>query len=314
MDEDNSSQPRYLAAIWLVLGLYIFLTNLFSSYVLWLTKGTREKAELGRHIHSLWNQICTNIAFSLVGLSLFLTAAILLASNSFSDRLCGFITFVHAFSFNFAAFGILVQLIDKAYNFLKPFEYRFYCRVESRVPLAIFVCSTLYAIFIAVLPLTTLGTYYQLKYTSICMMKWEHKRAPLVTVCFSLILQVTTIAFIIFDVQQVWKLYRSRRRLKVPFIRHKETQIFMLVLTSLFSICWCPYIIAMLVSVIPSGGHPGEVGIAVLFGITLVPLLVSPVLTYFLHGHYQEECKKLLGDLNKYFIYFMSKKNPSTTG
>lgn len=67
----------------------------------------------------------------------------------------------------------------------------------------------------------------------------------------------------------------------------------------------------MLVSVINSSGHPGEVGIAVLFGITLVPLLVTPVLTYFLHGHYQEECKKLWGGLRK---YLMPMKDPSTTG
>lgn len=246
MDDGNSSQPRYLAAIWLVLGLYIFIANLFTSYVLWLTKGTRERAEVGRHVHSLWNQICTITAFSFVGLSLFLTAAILLAKNNdLPDRFCGLITFVHAFSFNFAAFGIVVLLMDKAYNFLKPFEYRAYCNDESKVPVAIFVCCALYAIFIAVLPLTTLGEYYQPEYTSTCIMKWERELAPQVTVCFSLIILVTTMAFIIFDVQQVWKLYSNRKQLKVSFFRHKETQIFMLVLTSLFFICWCPYIVSI---------------------------------------------------------------------
>ena len=58
----------------------------------------------------------------------------------------------------------------------------------------------------------------------------------------------------------------------------------------------------MLVSNISSDKHPGETGMAVLFGITLIPLLASPVITYVLHGHYREECKKFFKDMQTQFM------------
>ena len=58
----------------------------------------------------------------------------------------------------------------------------------------------------------------------------------------------------------------------------------------------------MLSSNVSSDNHPGETGMAVLFGITLIPLLASPVITYILHGHYREECKKFFGDIQTYLM------------
>jgi hypothetical protein len=55
-----------------------------------------------------------------------------------------------------------------------------------------------------------------------------------------------------------------------------------------------------LLSNISSDKHPGETGIAVMFGVTLVPLLASPVITYVLCGHYQEQCKKIFGVVRNY--------------
>ena len=63
----------------------------------------------------------------------------------------------------------------------------------------------------------------------------------------------------------------------------------------------------MLVSNISSDKHSGETGMAVLFGITLIPLLASPVITYVLHGHYRKECKKIFGDIQRYFMSKLGK-------
>ena len=60
--------------------------------------------------------------------------------------------------------------------------------------------------------------------------------------------------------------------------------------------------VAMLVSNVSSDKHPGETGVAVLFAIKLLPLLFSPVITYILHGHFQDECKEFCGNVRKHLI------------
>ena len=69
----------------------------------------------------------------------------------------------------------------------------------------------------------------------------------------------------------------------------------------------------MLVSNISSDKHPGEAGIGALFGVKLVPLLLSPVVTYILHGHYQEECRTFCGDVQTY-LTLKIRKPPTTAG
>ena len=66
----------------------------------------------------------------------------------------------------------------------------------------------------------------------------------------------------------------------------------------------------MLVSNISSDKHPGETGMAVLFGITLIPLLASPVITHILHGHYRDEFKNIFGCIQTYLMSRLRK----TTG
>lgn len=308
---EDVPQPKYLSVIWLLLGLIICIGNIFTSFILWLSKVNREKSDPGRKIHGLWNLICMNLAFSLVGLSLLVNMATLLArNNELSDGLCDFFGFLYTFGFNFAVVGILVGLLDKIYNLLKPFKYHSYVRGESNVPIIIFVCCTLYGMFMAIIPLTRLGSYYQSKY-AICLIQWHKEAATRVTVFLNLILFLVTAALIIIYLWLMRKVYENRRQMRVSFTRRKETMVFELVVSSLFVTCWCPYMIAMFVSNISSDKHPEETGIAVLFGVTLVPFLVSPMVTYVLHGHYQEECKKFWDGVHKYLTSKIRK--PATT-
>ena len=65
----------------------------------------------------------------------------------------------------------------------------------------------------------------------------------------------------------------------------------------------------MLISIRALDEHVRETGIAVMFGLTLVPFCVSPLITYLLCGHYREECKKFCGSVHN---FFMSKITPET--
>ena len=243
MNERDFFQPKYLSVIWLILGLIICIGNISTTYILWLSKINREKSELGRKIHGLWNLMCINLAFSLVGLSLFVNMAMLLARNGeLSDGLPDVFGFLHTFGFNFAAVGILAGLMDRTCNLLKPFEYHSYVRGESKIPMIIFVCCTLYGLFLAVLPLTRLGNYYQSKYAT-CLVSWDEVVAPRVTIVFNIALFFITVAFIVLNLWLTWKLYTRRREMGVSVYRHKETLVFVLVVSSLFLICWFPYMV-----------------------------------------------------------------------
>lgn len=177
MDEQGLSQPGYVSVIWLILALSIWISNIFTAFVLWRSKISREKSEIERTIHALWNLICTDVAFSLVGLTLFVSMAVILARDTpLSNGCCDLFGFLHTFSFNFAAFGILVGLIDKSYSLLKPFAYNIYLKGESRVPAIIFVCSTLYGAFLAIIPLTRLGNYHQSEYST-CLITYGEEVA-----------------------------------------------------------------------------------------------------------------------------------------
>ena len=124
MVEQDLSQLGYVSVIWLILALIIWISNIFTAFILWRSKISREKSEIECTIHSLWNLICTDVAFSLVGLSLFVSMALVLARDTpLSNGCCDVFGFLHTFSFNFAAFGILVGLIERSYNLLKPFAY-----------------------------------------------------------------------------------------------------------------------------------------------------------------------------------------------
>ncbi len=244
MNERSFSQPKYLSVIWLILALIICIGNISTTYILWLSKITREKSELGRvKIHALWNLMCINLAFSLVGLSLFVNMAMLLARNGeLSDGLPDVFGFLHTFGFNIAAVGILVNLMDKIYILLRPFEYQTYVKYKSKIPMIIFVCCTLYGLFLAVLPLTRLGNYYQSKYAT-CLVSWDEEVATRVTVVFNIALFFITVAFIFLNLWLTWRLYTRRRKMGVSVYRHKETLVFVLVVSSLFLICWFPYMV-----------------------------------------------------------------------
>ena len=310
MEERNVSPPKFLSIMWLVLGLSICISNIFTSYMLWLSKISREKSELGRKIHGLWNVICINLAFSLVGLSLFVSMALLLARNAgLSDPSCDLFGFLHSFGFNFAVIGILIGLVEKAYQFFKPFEYHAYIKGKSNIPLVVFGCCMVYSLFLAIIPLTRLGKYHQLKYAT-CVVSWDGDTATWVTAIFSLTLFSVNVAFIVLDLWLSLKVYANRKRMNVSLLRPRETSVFTLVTSSLFLICWFPYLIAMLISVSALNEPAGEAGIAVMFGVTLVPFFVSPVINYVLNGRYQEECKKFCGSVDN---FFMSKITSSET-
>ena len=89
--------------------------------------------------------MCINLAFSLVGLSLFVNMAMLLARNGeLSDGLPDVFGFLHTFGFNFAAVGILVNLMDKIYILLRPFEYQTYVKYKSKIPILYAAHYTVY--------------------------------------------------------------------------------------------------------------------------------------------------------------------------
>lgn len=244
MDEQGLSQPGYVSVIWLILALSIWISNIFTAFVLWRSKISREKSEIERTIHALWNLICTDVAFSLVGLTLFVSMAVILARDTpLSNGCCDLFGFLHTFSFNFAAFGILVGLIDKSYSLLKPFAYNIYLKGESRVPAIIFVCSTLYGAFLAIIPLTRLGNYHQSEYST-CLITYGEEVATRVTVVFSCSLFFVMLVFLALNFRQMLKIYKKHRHMNVSVTRHKETLIFMLVISSLFLICWCPYMVS----------------------------------------------------------------------
>ena len=246
MEDRNVSQPRYLSIIWLVFGLSICIGNIFTTYILWLSKISREKSELGRKIHGLWNVICINLAFSLVGLSLFVSMALLLARNvELSDQSCDIFGFLHSFGFNFAVIGILIGLMENAYQFFKPFEYHAYVKGESNIPLVIFGCCIVYSLFLAIIPLTRLGNYHQLKYAT-CVLSWDGGTATWVTAMFNLTLFSVIVAFIVLDLRLALKVYENRKRMNVSLLRPRETTVFTLVTSSLFLICWFPYMVRLI--------------------------------------------------------------------
>ena len=244
MEEQILSQPSYLSVIWLILALNIWIANIFTAFILWRSKISREKSEIGRTLHSLWNLICTDVAFSLVGLNLFVNMTMILARDRpLSSGWCDFFGFLHTFSFNFAAFGILVGIIDRSYNLLKPFKYNIYLKGESRVPAIIFVCSALYGAFLAIVPLTRLGNYYQSEYAT-CLISYGEKVATRLTVVFNFSLFLAILTFITLYFRQMLKVYAKRRQMNVSVTRRKETLIFGLVISSLFLTCWCPYMVS----------------------------------------------------------------------
>ena len=244
MEEQDLSQPKYLNVIWLILAVDICIGNILTAFILWRSKISREKCQIERTIHSLWNLICTDVAFSLVGLNLFFNMAMILARDSpLSSGWCDFFGFLHTFSINFAAFGILVGLTYRTYVLLKPFEYDKFLKSESRIPVIVFVCCTLYGVVLAIMPLTSLGNYYQVEYAT-CLIAWNEKGATRVTVVFNVTLSFVTLAFLASNLWHILKLYANRRQMNMPVTEPKETLIFVLVNSSLFLICWCPYIVS----------------------------------------------------------------------
>jgi hypothetical protein len=213
--------------------------------MLYRTKVSRERAELSLRIHGQWNLIFTNIAFSLVGLSLFVNMAMLLARNvDLSHKSCDLFGFIHSFGYNFAAGGILVGLMERTYQYLRPFRYNSYVHGESKIPVVIFVCCTVYSLFLAIIPLTRLGNFYHSQYAT-CLVSWDKEAATRVTVISNLILLCVMVAFFVIDSWLTWKLYENRKRMKVSLFRHKETAIFMLLTSSVFLICYFPYMVRL---------------------------------------------------------------------
>ena len=244
MDEQDLSQPKYLSVTWLTLALCICIGNIFTAFILWRSKMSRERCQIERTIHSLWNLICIDVAFSLVGLTLFFSMATILARDiPISNGWCGFFGFLHTFGFNFAAFGILGGLIYRIFVLLKPFEYDEFLKSESRIPVIVFVCCVLYGVFLGIMPLTGTGNYYQSEYAT-CLMSWDEKAATRVTAIFNVILFFVTSAFLASNLWQILKLYANRRRMNMPITERKETLIFVLVNSSLFLTCWCPFIVS----------------------------------------------------------------------
>lgn len=238
-------QPKLLSVTWLILGLTIFTGNIFTSYILWRSKISREKSEIGSKFHSAWNLICMELAFSLLGLTLVANMATVLATNDeLSDGLCNFYGFLHAIGFNFILIAIIVAIINKLYSIISPFRYRVYTKGKSNVPMFIFIGSTLYSLLAAIIPLTSLGYYYQTKY-AICLLHWGKDTATRITVILNLIALLTIVYLIILYIRLVMRLHSDRRQLNVPITRRKETMIFQLVISSLIITCWCPYIVSV---------------------------------------------------------------------
>lgn len=240
-----SSPPIYLSTIWFLLGLTIFIGNTMTALLMWRSKVTREKAEIGVKIYALWNTIAMDIAFAIVGLTLTITSVLRLSSDvELTRRVCDFLGFCHAFSYHFSAMGILITLINKVFCFWKPFVYYRYVRRTSKLPfLAMFSCI-IYSLTIGVLPLVTKGEYSQRTIYSTCLLTWNGQTSVRLSGVLNLILIIVISGHIFILFCQKLRLVKNRQRLNVSVFRPDETTIFDLILCSLFVISWMPYMVS----------------------------------------------------------------------
>ena len=243
---DSNTQPRFLAAIWLLLGVIILIGNTITTFIIWRRKVQREKSKFGLKCHAAWNLIGINATYTFLGLLLIITSMIRLTKSgtSISETTCDIFGFFYSFLFHFAAVGVTLLQVDKLYCLIKPFAYHAFSRRKSKVPLIVLFCCSAYGTIIGVFPLTKLGSYSsKTTYTS-CLPSWD-KNAEFYT-CFFLkfMLFLLTAAASIGILRQKLKIVKKRREMRVATSHPNETIIFVLSVSSLFAICWSPNLVS----------------------------------------------------------------------
>ena len=217
----QSSQPSYLSSIWLILGLIILIGNISASISVWFAKANRRKSCPLLKCHSAWNILGIDAAFSTFGLTLTIISVVRLASDGeiISEAACDVLGFFQTFTYNFAALGVFVVQADRLYGYIKPFDYHVYSKDESKVPLILFICCTVYGGLIASLPLTKMGNYStQTAYTS-CLLTWNENSAVRVALSLNIVLLLGTVVVTSANFRQKLTRNRKRREMKVAVTR-----------------------------------------------------------------------------------------------
>lgn len=244
MPQDVS--PNILVnTIWVLLGLLIFVGNTATVFFMWKAKLASEKRQPGTRNHSMWNLEGINVAYTVVGLTLTTASVVRLSSDGELTRgACDFFGFFLAFFFHFAAVGILFIQINKMFLLWKPFKYYQYVRKRSKVPFIAFVFCLLYGLVNGTFPLVNLGEYSRKTSYSTCLLKWSRELAVKLTGFLNMTLAILIFGFLLVNFCQRWKLVKNRGQMNVPKTRKKETIIYSLVISSLFLICWIPYMVS----------------------------------------------------------------------
>ena len=243
---DLNSQATFLSSVWLILGIVIFLGNIITTAIIWLRKTKQERSKFGLKCHAAYNLLGVDMGYSFHGLVLTLMSIVRLTKDGrISEGACDVLGFFQAFSFHFAAVGVLVLQTDKFYCLAKPFVYHAYSRSKSTVPLIVVICCIIYGTIIAVLPLTKLGNYSsKTTYTS-CMLTWNQSGAFYVGLSLDVILFLLTIVIISGTLRQKLQLIQKRRKMRVATSHPNETIIFVLAVSSLFILCWTPNLVSI---------------------------------------------------------------------